>query len=192
MDPNLFLIAKVKPSSLLDDISWILSEGPPYERIDPIDFETTKAFSDVFDLYKQVYSQLGPLNVRNREQLIDFNRWVLIVDEKNIIGFAIMNTTSSGLKVCLVGTDESEVARVALKALCINGLNKEGVYAEISDRLEHSIVGHVPEVPLALAEQILEKPITYDADGRHYRRQITNVGNRKKILVGKPIFSEQV
>lgn len=188
MNPDLFLVAKIANSNFGDDAAWLAGAEHPYVSIDPIDFAAGQEIQEVFRLYENVYRPLDPLNVLTPEQLIEFNRWVLIVDAKNtVIGFVALKTTSSGLKLCLTATDGSAAAKTAIKALNRNGLNVPGIYAEVSGRLEEVVNGHVPIVPQALVEQVLQKSVKPDKDGRHYTREIKNVGLKRKILVGRPL-----
>jgi hypothetical protein len=70
------------------------------------------------------------------------------------------------------------------------GLNVEGVYAEVSGALEVALAGHVPEVSPKTVSRILGKPTDEEPDGRHYLRVITNVGPKTKIMVGRPFKLE--
>ena len=188
MNPNFFLVAKIAHSTSCADIAWLAGEEQPYTSIDPIDFVAGEEIQEVFHLYENVYRLLDPLNVLTPEQLLEFNRWVLIVDAKDkIIGFVALKTTASGLKLCLTATDGSVAAKSAVKALNRNGLNVPGVYAEVSGKLEKVVEGYVPVVDQSLVERILQKSVKPDKDGRHYFREIKNVGLKRKILVGRPL-----
>ncbi|MEI6452512.1 MAG: hypothetical protein WCP98_21515, partial [Actinomycetes bacterium] len=46
----------------------------------------------------------------------------------------------------------------------------------------------VPEVPPAVAGRVLGKAVEPHRDGRHYTRDISNVGPKTKLLVGKPVL----
>jgi len=170
-----------------------LAEDKPYEHTDYLDFEISDEIDAIFELYKVVYKFENdePLNIPNKEQLIEYNRWVILIDDDKIVGFMAMKITSSGLKLCLFATDGSEIARSAIRAFIINALNIDGIYAEVSGAPEKIVVGHVPEVSVSKVDQVLGKPIKQDADGRHYRRLISRVGMRKKLLVGRPFLSER-
>ena len=39
-----------------------------------------------------------------------------------------------------------------------------------------------------MAEQVLGKAVEPHQDGRHYTREITNVGPKTKLLVGNPLL----
>lgn len=140
-------------------------------------------------LYKAAYGKLDPrLNVQMPEALLEYNRWVLVVGEDDeILGFACFKTTQSGVKLGLATTHGSDPGKEALKRLLRLGLNVEGVYAEVSEGLERALAGVVPEVPPGIAARVLEKPTIEEADGRHYSRVITNVGLKKKLMVGRPL-----
>lgn len=187
MDPNLFLVARVE-SSNLTDISWLVSENEPYELTDPIDFLDSEEIQEVFQFYKQSYEPIGSLNINEASQLLEYNRWILIIEDAKMVAFAVMKTTYAGIKLCLLGTNGSTKAKSAIKKLIRNGLNVDGVYGEVSGGVERAVIGHVPEIPPTLAEKILRKNVSLDKDERHYYREITNVGRKRKILVGKPLI----
>lgn len=193
MDPSLFLVARVEPSFLHEDLSWLLSDAHPYEREIDVDFADSEEISEIFDLYKEVYSQIGPdepLNITELDQLLEYNRWIVLVDADKIVGFAALKITASGLKLCIMATDGSKSARDAIKTLLRRALIMDGCYAEVSGAPEKIVIGHVPEVSLSEVEEVLQKQVKPDADGRHYRRPISRVGVRKKLLVGKPYMSK--
>ena len=53
--------------------------------------------------------------------------------------------------------------------------------------METKIDGKVPVVSAAEAKTILQgKILVADDDGVHYKRNISNVGERRKKMVGKP------
>ena len=74
-----------------------------------------------------------------------------------------------------------------MKSLLRLGLNVRGVYGEVSGGVERVVAGRVPEVPPDVAEQVLGKAVEPHKDGRHYPREITNVGLKTKLLVGNPM-----
>jgi len=62
----------------------------------------------------------------------------------------------------------------------------DGVYAEVSGGLERVVTGRVPEVDPLAAAVVLSKSVAVDKDGRHYTREISRVGTKRKLLVGRP------
>lgn len=62
-----------------------------------------------------------------------------------------------------------------------------GVYAEVSGGVELAVLGRVAEVSPSDASRILGKPVMIEDDKRHYKREIANVGMRRKLLVGRPL-----
>lgn len=131
------------------------------------------------------------LNAPTPDAPLEFNRWLVIVDAAGaVIAFMCFKTTGQGLKLGLAATDGSVAGRHALKTALCAGLSLPGVYAEVSGGIERLVVGSVPEVEPAEAEDILGKPVIVSADGRHYLRVVTNVGQRQKLLVGQPLSLE--
>jgi hypothetical protein len=181
---GLFLVARLIATEVGDDMSWLMGGESPFQSVDPIDFETDK----VFALYEAVDGRIDPaLNASSADELLEFTRWVLITDEQGrLMAFVCFKMTESGLKLGLTASTEAEVARSALKRLLRNALNVDGVYGEISPPVEFALVGYVPEVPSELAESILGKAVTLEDDGRHYSRHIENVGQKRKLMVGRP------
>jgi hypothetical protein len=91
------------------------------------------------------------------------------------------------VKIGATGQNGSREARAAILAFHIDAFNTPGVYAEVSPPLETKIDGKVPVVSAAEAKTILQgKILVADDDGDHYKRNITNVGERRKKMVGKP------
>lgn len=194
MTSGLFLVARFEPEALGEDVEWLAGEDSPFESADPLDFLESE-IGPIFKLYKATYGKLGPLlNVQMPGALLEYNRWVLMVDEEgDVLAFACFKTTQWGVKLGLAAADlgaRSSAAKDALKRMLRKGLNVDGVYAEVSDRLELVLSGDVPEVPPDLAERILGKATTEDADGRHYSRDVTNVGRKRKLMVGRPFQPE--
>lgn len=97
-------------------------------------------------------------------------------------------TTQYGLKLGLTASGGDAGGKAAVKAILLLGLNVRGVYAEVSEGVERIVAGRVPEVRPDLAEQVLGKAVVPHKDGRHYTRDITNVGPKTKLLVGKPVL----
>jgi hypothetical protein len=195
MRSDLFLVARLTPKALGGDLEWLAHEGLPFEPIDPIDFLGGADIASVFALYKDTYSRIDlRLNVRIPEALIEYNRWVLVFDEKNdarqLLAFACFKTTSFGVKLGLMTADGSERGKAALKKILRLGLTVEGVYGEVSNGVERTVAGRVPEVQPDAAARVLNKEVTADPDGRHYSRVTTNVGPKTKLMVGRPLELE--
>ncbi|MDO8987113.1 MAG: hypothetical protein Q7V14_02700 [Coriobacteriia bacterium] len=191
MNAALFLVARVETSGL-DSLGWLLKDEGPYAQIDPLDFLEGDETRDIHRLYRDTYSRFDAvLNAPTPDALLEFNRWLVIVDaEHEVIAFLCFKTTARGLKLGLAATDGSAVGREALKRALCSGLALPGAYAEVSGGAERIVAGSVPEVDPAMAERILGKPVVVCDDGRHYRREVTNVGPRQKLLVGQPLSLE--
>lgn len=192
MNDSRFLVARVLPESMDGGVDWLGADEPPYQPMDPVDFVVSPEIGEIYALYQSQYSLLDEaLNVPMPEALLEYNRWVVVVDESDrVLGFACYKTTEHGLKLGLTASDGSARSRTAVKAILRLGLDLPGVYAEVSGAVENVVTGHVPELSPALAERVLEKPVEQDADGRHYHREITNVGLKTKLLVGHPILED--
>lgn len=169
-------------------LRWVPSDRMPYQKIDPIDIAQATV-DEVFTMYSTAYGGLGdPLNVQEPGALFEHDRWVLIEDAGGaLVGFALFKTTSHGVKMCVSATDGSRPAKAGLKALLRRVFNVDGVYAEVSDPVESIVKDHAPHVPVDVAAEVLSpKTIVSAGDGYHYERQISNVGSRTKLMVGKP------
>ena len=186
------MVARLAPEAIERDLEWLVHDGAPFESVDPLDFLDGPEIRPLYELYRTEYVKLdSKLNVQMPEALLEYNRWVVIVGEKGeILAFACFKTTQSGLKLGLAANDGAARGKSALKSMLRAALNVDGVYAEVSDRLELSLAGYVPEVLPELVGGILGKLTTENADGRHYSRDITNVGRKTKLMVGRPFRPE--
>jgi len=189
---ELFLVARLTLAELEEEMAWLVGDDSPFEPLDPIDFLTGPDLKRVYDLYRATYSRFdSKLNAEMPEALLEFNRWVLIVDDDDsLFAFACFKTTPTGLKLGLTTSDGRAEGKVAVVQLARKALNVEGVFGEVSPPIESELVGHVPEVPAELVGAILAKTIDIQSDRRHYSREITNVGSKMKLMVGRPLRAE--
>ena len=185
-----FLVARVAPGSLGESLKWLASDEPPFQPVDPLDFLSGTEIAAVYELYRTQYLRIDDrLNIGMPEALLEYDRWVLVVDRsETVLAFACFKTTQHGLKLGLAAASDHAGGKAALKAILRLGLNVRGVYGEVSGGVERVVAGRVPEVSPDVAEWVLGKPIEPHKDGRHYTREITNVGPKTKLLVGSPML----
>jgi hypothetical protein len=190
--PELFLVARLTLAESEEEMAWLVGDSPPFVPLDPIDFLTGPDLERVYGLYRATYSRFdSKLNVEMPEALLDFNRWVLIVDaDGDISAFACFKTTPTGLKLGLTTSDGRPEGRQAVVQMARKALKVDGVFGEVSPPIERELVGHVPEVPAELVGGILGKTVEIKSDRRHYSREITNVGSKTKLMVGRPLRAE--
>ncbi|MDD5307034.1 MAG: hypothetical protein PHU25_06905 [Deltaproteobacteria bacterium] len=186
-----FLVARVRVDALIeDDLEWITSTESPYQPVDPIDFDEEE-LEAIYNLYVKTYGKIdNRLNIKDKYGLFEYNRWLLVLDANdNLLGFVLLKTTAFGLKIGLASSDQSAEGRKAVREFHEKAFFVEGIYAEVSDALERIVIKKsVPRVLASDAEKILaEKALDIDADGYHYSRLITGVGDRKKMMVGRPV-----
>ena len=185
-----FLVARVAPGSLGESLKWLASDKPPFQPVDPLDFLSSTEIAAVYELYRTQYLRIDDrLNTGMPEAFLEYDRWVLVVDRsETVLAFACFKTTHYGLKLGLTAAGDDAACRAALKAILRLGLNVAGVYGEVSGGVERVVAGRVPEVSAFVAKQVLGKVVEAHKDGRHYTREITNVGPRTKLLVGSPML----
>ena len=190
MNDGLFLVARVAADSFGETLEWLGSDEPPFQPMDPLDFLSSAEVVAVYDLYRTQYLRLDArLSIPTPEALLEYNRWVIVVDRSgSVLAFSCFKTTPYGLKLGLTASGGDAGGKAAVKAILLLGLNVRGVYAEVSEGVERVVSGRVPEVPPAVAERVLGKAVEPHKDGRHYTREITNVGPKTKLLVGKPVL----
>jgi len=190
VNDGLFLVARVAADSLGETLNWLGSDEPPFQPVDPLDFLSSADVMAIYDLYRTKYLRLdAKLNIRTPEGLLEYNRWVIVVDRSGrVLAFCCFKTTHHGLKLGLTAATEDAQGKAQVKTVLRLGLNVPGVYAEVSEGVERVVSGRVPEVPPAVAAAVLGKTVTPHDDGRHYTREITNVGARTKLLVGTPVL----
>ena len=165
-----------------------MGDAAPFTPEDPIDFLLGTEIQEAFALYEEQYKKLdAQLNVQMPEALLEYNRWVLVIDlAGQLVAFACFKTMDDGLKLGILATNGALDAKTAAKTIVRAALVLDGVYAEVSGGLERTLAGQVTMVASADAEIVLGKPIERLPDGVHYRRQIANVGLRTKVMVGRP------
>lgn len=190
MNDGLFLVARVAADSLGETLEWLGSDEPPFQPMDPLDFLSSAEVVAVYDLYRTQYLRLDArLSIRTPEGLLEYNRWVIVVDRSgSVLAFSCFKMTQYGLKLGLIASADDAEGKAAVRTILRLGLNVPGVYAEVSEGVERVVAGRVPEVPPAVAETVLGKALVPHNDGRHYTREITNVGAKTKLLVGKPLL----
>jgi hypothetical protein len=190
MVSNLFLFARVNADDrLLEDLGWVTATDIPYQSVDPIDFDD-ELLDAVFNMYVATYSAIDSrFNIPNKYGLFEYNRWILIENnDGSLLGFALLKTTAAGLKMGLTASDGSATGKNTVRVFHELIYFVEGVYAEVSDAMERIVSkADVPKVGANIAQKALEgKQIEAHDDGFHYTRSITGIGERVKIMVGKP------
>jgi hypothetical protein len=189
MVSNVFLVARVCADALSENLEWVTATDAPYQAVDPIDFDD-ELLDAAFAMYVATYSAIDSrFNIPDKYALFEYNRWLLIEDDDgNLLGFVLMKTTAFGLKIGLTASDRSASGKKAVRGFHERVFFVEGVYAEVSDAMERIVSKkHVPMVRAADAQQVLaDKPLKAHDDGYHYTRTITGIGDRVKIMVGKP------
>jgi hypothetical protein len=110
------------------------------------------------------------------------------VNDGLFLAFSCFKTTHYGLKLGLTASTDYAEGKAGVRTILRLGLHVPGDYAEVSEGVERVVTGRVPEVPSAVAARVLGKAVEPHQDGRHYTREITNVGTKTKLLVGKPVL----
>ena len=142
-------------------------------------------------LYKQTYRKIdSKLFIQNKYALLKYTHWIILIDDgETITGFFLCSKHKKGIKLGLTAANDLEAAKEAIIDLNRKALNIPTVFGEVSPPLEKVLIGHVPEVEAKVAKQVLSptKQITrIHKDRKHYWRKIKNIGERKKMMVGKP------
>ena len=141
----------------------------------------------VWGMFTATYAKIG-LTLDHPGELDEYDIWDLYEDaDGNFIAFRLSKTTPRGEKLGLVGSDGSRTGRAAVKDYVAGGFFQPEHYAEVSHRMQElAFEAGAPVVCAAYASEVLNKPIASEADGIHYRRNIKNVGEVTKVLVGRP------
>ncbi len=192
MDGSLFLVARMHLSDPWQgNTSWIVEDDPPYELLDPIDVPES-LLDAMYALYAATYRRIDDaLNIPSPIAFFEFSRWILVQDDQGtLVGLLLLKPTPAGLKLGIVAASSAPDVTSALKCLLRQILNIDGVYAEVSDRLEQVLDGYVLCMASEHAPALTDKTVRSIGDGLHYERHIANVGPRIKILVGRPAYRE--
>lgn len=165
------------------------STDAPYEAIDPVDLDD-ELLDAVYGMYRFTYGAIDErFNIPDRHALFEYDRWLLIDDDAGgLLGFVLLKTTAFGLKIGLAASDRSAEGRSAVRSFHERVFFVDGVYAEVSDAMERiASKNDAPRVTAAVAQLVLaDKKLEAHEDGYHYTRSITGIGDRLKIMVGKP------
>ena len=170
---------------------WLATGGKPFVQLDPADIDDD-LIDSVFNLYKTVYSQINPtLFIRDKYALLKYTRWIILIDDKkHVAGFLLCREHKNGIKLGLTAAADSKEAKKAVVEINRKAFNIAGVFGEVSPPLEKVLRGHVPELRASDAAKVLQpsKKINRVAkDRKHYWRDIKNIGEKRKMMVGRPI-----
>ena len=170
---------------------WVVTGGKPFVQLDPADIDDD-LIDSVFNLYKTVYSQINPtLFIRDKYALLKYTRWIILIDDKkHVAGFLLCREHKNGIKLGLTAAADSKEAKKAVVELNRKAFNVAGVFGEVSPPLEKVLRGHVPELNASDAAKVLQplKKINRVAkDRKHYWRDIKNIGEKRKMMVGRPV-----
>lgn len=193
MNDDLFLYALLPISSAKGTAEWMVDNSHAhYHTVDIVDFPED-LLENVFELYEASYGSYKSQLISHSHGLLKYNRWIMFYDdddpEKRIVCFGLFKTTNFGLKSGLTGSDGSKNGKRAVLSFKISSFNTQGVFGEISGRLEERIIKDVPAVTFEKAKAILEhfgKTDVKIKSGNHYSREIGNLGVVVKIMVGLP------
>lgn len=192
MNSKPFKVAYIDVNSVHDErrYDWLTDDGAPYIKMDVLDFDD-EFLENIYKIYKNTYSKISSdLYLTDKYQLLKYTRWIVLVDSyRNVTGFFLCTDHNGGVKLGLTAAINLKEAKAALKTLCIKAFNVNGVFAEVSPPLEEALIPNVPEVDAEIAQKVLgpeKKFSNIDADGKHYSRIIKNIGNKKKMMVGRP------
>lgn len=140
----------------------------------------------VWEMVQATYRPIG-LIVNSPDELREYDVWDVFGDPQGVSAFRLSKTTPFGIKGGLVGSDGSRSGKDAVKAYVSDWYFEPGHYSEVSHRMAELAqrVG-APVVCATYVPQVLNKAVTPEPDGIHYRRAIKNVGEVVKIMVGRP------
>ncbi|ACL04419.1 hypothetical protein Dalk_2727 [Desulfatibacillum aliphaticivorans] len=172
------------------NLDWAAAGGPPFQTVDLFKIEQF-TIDRIWELYKNAYGELSKgLFLRNVFSFQKYVRWILFVNDSKIIeAFAFFKKHQNGTKLGIICANFKKMdARDAVIDFLRLVFHVEGVFGEVSDRVEARLSGYVPIVDPQLAKRILHpKQIQIDGDGKHYTRDLRNIGVVKKMMVGKPV-----
>lgn len=152
--------------------------------------EKLKYLDELWNLYVNTYSHIG-IHV-TKDQLLEDNWAILDLndDGKPEVAYSWKNT-KYGYKITSFIHNGTRLAKRIVVEKMKELLNTDGWYAEISERPEDVLSGHVPFVTNDIAKIVLyNKEIKPLDDGYHYVRVIGDLGEKTKVLAGKPILDD--
>lgn len=145
------------------------------------------AVAVIWPMVVATYAKIGNPH-RTPAELAEYDgEWVLHFTEGKPDAFQLTKRTRYGRKMGLGGSTGTLAAKVALKDFFVSFSNVEGGYGEVSHAVEAVVTkANVPAVCAWEVGAVLGKEIRVAADGLHYTRKITGVGEVTKVMVGRP------
>ena len=90
MNEGSLLVARVAPDSLGETLEWLGSDEPPFQPVDSLDFLSSAEIVAVYEVYRTQYLRIDDrMNIGMPEALLEYNRWVIVVDRfGNVLAFS--------------------------------------------------------------------------------------------------------
>ena len=128
----------------------------------------------LWEMYRESYAKIG-LHLSGKADLLDYDHWVVFLEEDVPVAFRAGKTTPFGIKSGVSGTDGSGVGKSVMKAWLRVGFHHNGNYGEVSHAIERLTEGS-PIVCAVFVPKILKKDVISSSDGVHYKRNLPGVG----------------
>ena len=148
----------------------------------------------LWDMFLSTYKRLpGGPQYKSQNELerdnIQNDVMVIDVDEDPTEDvFILYKSTKFGNKIISLGTNNNIHAKKAMMDKMIEVLKTAGYYCEASGVLKEILISR--DVPIVDSERDVEKVLLKDIhwlnDGGNYMREITGVGVKTKMLMGRP------
>ncbi|KJR41855.1 hypothetical protein MCHI_002232 [Candidatus Magnetoovum chiemensis] len=190
----MFLIAHLTIEELSNkSLDWLRDKHTnAYFKI--VDFLSPNYSTDqdkIYELYKIAYEETARIEghgllLDDKNKLIDYNKWVIITDSNVYKACALIKDHKHGLKLCIIGNDGTLEGKGIAVCFSRSALNINGVFGEFSGKIEQRLIDYVPKVKVGYAAKILEGKVVEKLDDYYYQRDIGDIKNMRKIMLGKP------
>lgn len=139
----------------------------------------------VWDAYQKTYRTIG-MHIQSPQELLDYDRWDLLVLGEHVVSFRLWKSTAYGWKAGLSGHDGSNEGKKKAVDAIRHDMHETGFYGEVSHKVRDiALAAGTPVVCASLAGIVLGKNVTIVSD-IEYQRQLGGLGVVTKTLVGRP------
>lgn len=165
--------------SFYNNVVKIANSGN-WELVNNLMIYKEKLYDIVCSSYKDIQTQLS-----SPDDIGECSFGLIYFFENEPVSFIGFKKTQYGDKIIMIASENNRVYKNELKNKFLEVLQNQGIYCEVSDKLEEITKG-LNTVNPELVSQITGKPVKIMNDRIHYERMVTNIGPKVKKMIGNP------